>query len=76
MKKEIDLDYEFWRQCVFELSQADELFEVYCKKKYFTDREKKELKKMLDEQWMALNEIYPHPNPHLRDAFKKNFGKL
>jgi len=71
-----DLDFERWADKVFHLSVIHEAFEVACEKKLLNKKEQKILKDRLNEQWSILGDLYPHPNPHLIDAFKKNFRNL
>lgn len=71
---EIDLNLIEWKKKVMNLHLAEYNIERYYNERKISKKEKKEMKKLIDEIWIKIWEFHPDKNPLLEQAFKLNFS--
>lgn len=76
VKKEIDLDFEIWRRRVLAVGWGFQEFKRNCKKKIYTTKEEKMLKKKFDDAYEVLHQEDPTIDPRLKQAFDKLFRNV
>lgn len=63
-----------WNRRVDLLHYAEYKLETYFKQGKINKKEKKELKKIIDQMWIDIWKFHPDNNPSLEQAFELNFG--
>ena len=62
-----------WVKAGMLLQILDKILENEYRKNEITKREHKKRKKILDEYWIRVWDLYPEKNPLVEQAFKHNF---
>ncbi len=69
----IDLEMIEWKRKVISLHEAEYKLEKYSKEGKISSRERKKIKKIIDQLWIKNWDFYPDKNPLIEQCFKLNF---